>query len=299
MEKMRLLLPIDGSESSFESVRYISRIPSLKRAEIVLFNVLANLPEYYFDLEKDPQYKPYAARLAEIRSWEAEHEKRFQAFVKKAEFLLWKSGFPKESVKVKIRDKKQGIARDIIHEAQDRYSAVIVGRKGSGMLKNIVLGSVSNKLLERIVTIPLCLVGQRPKAGKILLAFDGSQGSRRAVDFAGKAMGSSGFEIELINVIRGDREKYVALAKESIELAYDEMEKALIESGFEPDLISLKTITGARSRAGEIIREAGLGNYGTIFVGRRGLSKVREFFMGRVGNKVIQMARKQAVWVIN
>jgi hypothetical protein len=29
------------------------------------------------------------------------------------------------------------------------------------------------------------------------------------------------------------------------------------------------------------------------------LSKVREFFMGRVSNKVIHMAKKYAVWVVN
>jgi nucleotide-binding universal stress UspA family protein len=38
--------------------------------------------------------------------------------------------------------------------------------------------------------------------------------------------------------------------------------------------------------------------YGTIVVGRRGLSRVHEFCMGRVSNKLIQMGREQAVWVI-
>ncbi len=33
-----------------------------------------------------------------------------------------------------------------------------------------------------------------------------------------------------------------------------------------------------------------------IIVGRRGLSGVREFFIGRVSNKVIRLARKNTVW---
>jgi len=32
--------------------------------------------------------------------------------------------------------------------------------------------------------------------------------------------------------------------------------------------------------------------------GRRGLNKIAEFFMGRVSNKIVQMARFNAVWVI-
>jgi hypothetical protein len=35
-----------------------------------------------------------------------------------------------------------------------------------------------------------------------------------------------------------------------------------------------------------------------IVVGRRGLSRVEEFFMGRVSDKVLQLAKEMAVWVV-
>ena len=69
--------------------------------------------------------------------------------------------------------------------------------------------------------------------------------------------------------------------------------------GFKDDDISTKTVTGALSRAGAIVHEAKQGGYGTIVVGRRGLSKVQEFFMGRVCNKVIQLAKEHTVWVVS
>ena len=53
------------------------------------------------------------------------------------------------------------------------------------------------------------------------------------------------------------------------------------------------------SRAGTIVDEARRGGFGTIVVGRRGLTKVEEFFMGRVSNKVLQMAREMAVWIVH
>jgi hypothetical protein len=50
--------------------------------------------------------------------------------------------------------------------------------------------------------------------------------------------------------------------------------------------------------ARDIVREAE-GRYGCVVGGRRGLSEVLDFFMGRVSNKVVHMAEKQAVWVVN
>jgi nucleotide-binding universal stress UspA family protein len=69
--------------------------------------------------------------------------------------------------------------------------------------------------------------------------------------------------------------------------------------GFSRDRVTTKIVTGVASRAKAIVEEAKAGGYGTIVVGRRGLSRVEEFFMGRVSNKVIQLAKEMAVWVVS
>ena len=58
-------------------------------------------------------------------------------------------------------------------------------------------------------------------------------------------------------------------------------------------------ITGVVSRAGAIVDEARHGGYGTVVIGRRGISKVEEFFMGRVSSKVINLAKDLSVWVVS
>jgi nucleotide-binding universal stress UspA family protein len=63
--------------------------------------------------------------------------------------------------------------------------------------------------------------------------------------------------------------------------------------------IATRMATGVLSRAGAIIEEALKWGYGTIVVGRRGLSHVEEFSMGRVSNKIIHMAKEMAVWVVS
>ncbi len=59
-----------------------------------------------------------------------------------------------------------------------------------------------------------------------------------------------------------------------------------------------KVITGATTRAGTILEEARAGGYGTIVVGRRGVSTVEEFDMGRVTNKLVHSAKDRALWVV-
>ena len=44
--------------------------------------------------------------------------------------------------------------------------------------------------------------------------------------------------------------------------------------------------------------EAAREDFGTIALGRRGLSKVVTFDMGRVSNKLIHLAHNRAVWIV-
>jgi nucleotide-binding universal stress UspA family protein len=46
------------------------------------------------------------------------------------------------------------------------------------------------------------------------------------------------------------------------------------------------------------LEEARNNGYGTIVMGRRGISGVQEFFMGSVSSKVLQNATGMAVWIV-
>jgi nucleotide-binding universal stress UspA family protein len=86
--------------------------------------------------------------------------------------------------------------------------------------------------------------------------------------------------------------------KGGIEAFFAEAAVILEKEGFRPGQITTKVARGVSSRAGAIIEEARNGEYGTIVVGRRGLSKVKEFFIGRVSNKVVQLRKETAVWLV-
>jgi len=307
-KQKKILLAVDGSDRSFETVRYVSRIPPFRNMQVVLFYVYRGVPQNYSDLGKAPQFKQ---SVRSARLWEERQKEALQEHSKVVKQILLDAGFPKEAITVKIRHRKKGIARDIIKEAHAGYDFVVVGRKSTGKLKEIALGSVATKLVEKISFNTLVVVGKSVEPGKVLLALDGSKGSLRAVDCVAATLGDcEACETELVHVIREDHifqrdgqqfvvpDNGIKEAKKSISVFFDEAKSLLIKSGFESDQISTEIITGAFSRAGAIVQEAKKGDYGTIIVARRGLSKVRDFFIGRVSNKVIQMARKKAVWVV-
>ncbi|MEE4352503.1 MAG: universal stress protein [Desulfatiglans sp.] len=295
-KKEKILLALDASDYSFEIAKYISEIPYFKKNDVVLFSVFHKVPESYYDLENDPLY---GKRIRNIEAWELQNRTSLEEYMKRAEKILLDSGFPRDNVIVKIHERKIGIARDILKEAKAGYSAVAVGRKGMSKVAGIVLGSVATKLLEQLIFVPLIVVGKDTGPGKILIAIDGSEGATRAVDYVASTLGGSAFEVKLVHVIRSGAEDYMKDARKEIEHVFDRTKNRLKKSGFQSNQIKSKIITGVRSRAEAIVEEARSGNYGTIVVGRRGLSKVREFFMGRISNKIIQLAKENVVWIVN
>jgi len=310
MEKQpqsKLLVPVDGSDRSMNTVRYVSKIDPFRRMRIILFHVFSRVPDGFWDMETDPRS---TSTVREVRAWEAQQKKNINQYMEIARQLLLKAGVPSNCIEVKIQDRKTGFARDIIREAQKGYLAVISRRRGMTGLRSIVLGSVATKLIEKLLFLPLILAGRVPPGDKILLAFDGSEGAWRAVDFVGMTVGGYDFAVKLIHVIRGEEnghpeiqrlyspKKYTESARKEMTAKLVEARKKLIGMGFKPDKVGTKLVTGVSSRAGAIAEEARQNGYGTIVMGRRGRSRVRDFLIGRVTNKVIYLARDRTVWII-
>jgi nucleotide-binding universal stress UspA family protein len=303
----RILVPLDGSDRAMGTIRYITKIDPYRHMHLVLFHVFSAVPEGFWDMEADPRS---VATVKQVRALEIERRKNIKRYMEDARKLLLKAGVPPDAVTVKIQNRKQGFARDIIREAGENYDAVVTRRRGMSGLRGIVLGSVAAKLIQKLTFIPLVLAGRKPPGHKILLAFDASEGSRHAVDFVGRMLAGFDFEVCLVHVIRGreinhpDQQQfyaprqYVQSVRKEMNAQLTAARSKLIEMGFKAHQISTRLITGVASRAGAIVNEAQEKNYGTIVMGRRGLSRVREFFIGRVTNKVVHLARERTVWII-
>ena len=316
-EQRRLLIAVDGSEQSFEAVRYASQVLPPGKMKVVLFHVQSKIPESFWDIEKDPSFRH---RLAPVAAWAMQQAKAMEEFMERSRKLFVDQGVPREAVDVKIMDREVGIARDITREGQKDYDAVVVGRWGMSKIKDLVWGSIANKVVGHLVQSPLWVVGGSPQPGKYLVALDGSDEAMRAVDYVGTMLAGSECAVTLFHVLRGfeflslgfegafvptpevlggeELKAEFQRAEEAIKTVCNQAQDRLEQAGVKGAQINTKIVAGAASRAKAIVEEAKNQGYGTIVVGRRGLSRVEEFFMGRVSSKVMQLAKEMAVWVV-
>jgi len=292
----KVLLAFDGSFHAMEAARYISGIPAFRRMEIVVFSVFSTIPEAYYDLQAAT---PLPSRVLEIHAWEFQQEKEMEEAAEKARQVMMEKGVPSENISVFLRERKKGVARDIIEEAKKDYAAVVMGRKGVSRMKDLVMGGIAAKLLEKVNFAPLLVVGRNSSPERVLIAMDISDSALKAADFASRMLGDSDCEVLLASVIHGTNDEYTEAYRQAMVDRFQEVSNFLVEAGMPRAHIETSIVSGAESCAGVICRTADEGQYGTIVLGRRGLSKVKEFFMGRVTNKVITLTRDQAVWIVN
>ncbi|MBW1783578.1 MAG: universal stress protein [Deltaproteobacteria bacterium] len=293
----KILVGLDGSDRAMAVVKYLSNISSLNRCEIALMTVFDEIPQAYRDLAQQQYYR---SRIREVMAWDTQHKRELEKQVNAAKQILIDKGIPEAAVTIRLRKRERGIATDLIHEAgRLGYDAVAVGRRGVNQLTEMVLGSVSLKLMEKLHSKPLILVGREATPGRIIVGFDGSANAMRTVRFVAVALQKSGFHVRLLHVVRSNDKDLKKVVQKDVGQQFEAAKGIFTDYGFSLDNIETEILYGEESRSGAIVREARSGDYGTIAMGRRGLSKVEEFFMGRVTNKVAYMARGLALWIVN
>ncbi|MGB9712357.1 MAG: universal stress protein [Dissulfurimicrobium sp.] len=145
---------------------------------------------------------------------------------------------------------------------------------------------------------------------KILIAVDASENARRAVEYTGEIVGNAkGFEIMLLHIARPperdtfpDEQVWEAKRLEMMAKIMDFFKEArhILESmGVANESISERYVesTGP-SISHQILAEQEACGFGTVVVGRRGVSKEEEFLFGSVSNRVVHYAKKCTVWVV-
>jgi nucleotide-binding universal stress UspA family protein len=283
-----LLLALDGSDQSMDTVRYIAQAGPRHLKEILLFHVWEKIPgEYYLGFENDPQF---AAQIRMIGAWEAKQREKIDISMENARRVLIEAGLPEPMVKVRIADKVQDIAGDLTAETLKGYAAV-VGRTGSKRLKDYVLGSIAYKVVGRIVDNDVCLVSGAPETTRLLWAVSPTPGALRAEGVV-RSLLQGGLR-DLV-IFHAAREKEVSLeAMEALDMAKDR----LVESGVLESRVKVLARAGVGSRSAAIIETARSEGCGSVVIGRRGRSQAAEFFIGRVANRVIHQAVNLAVWI--
>ncbi len=307
----KVLVAVDGSEQSLRAIRYTASVFPPDRTQIVLFHVQAQLFDLFSDLDAYPHYK---SRVTGLKRWATEQKMEITNTMDSAVVYFKQKGFPQSAITIKIPSKKVGITQDIIKESYDGYHAIVVGNTGWSRFKDWLIKSTAIKLVAKIKHVPVVVVGGKPDAKNLLVAFDGTHGAMKGVACVGALVGASGHDLQLYSII-GSKKKFwpkdnayftidncvsrIVTANMEIGERLEEARTRLLAEGIPSDRIFLRIHAVDRDRATHIVQEAKNNNFGSIVVGRRGLiTFFDEFFIGRISDQVLKLADELAVWVI-
>ncbi len=309
-KKAKILLAVDGSDASLNAVRHVGKVFS-KQRKIVLLHVLSDVPEAFKDLKAE---RSLDAKEFPLETWQAHQGTMITDFMEKARAVLIDAGFEPKAVEVRVQDLKSGIARDIHTESLRDYAALVVGRTGVSKIDDIMMGSVAAKLVEVSARIPMIVVGAYSDSKKILVALDGSKGSMQAVRFVAAVVEPGTCELMLCHVVRpldiqklSSKERFVAKHEKQwiaanqrkIVPVFIEAKKQLMQTGVSAENLATEILTYEKSRAAAIVKAAADGGYDTIAMGRRGLTSVEAFKIGRVCRKILHFSFRPALWIVS
>jgi len=145
---VKLLIALDKSEGAWHAVQYVAdtfaRTPEV---EVTLLHILGGLPPAFWDDGHILSEKERENRQRLIDNWQAEREKEWQGLVSKATDVLKAAGVP--VVTSRFKPKYYDEAEDIVTEAvEGDFGTIVMGRRGLGKAKSLLLGSVTNKVVQ-------------------------------------------------------------------------------------------------------------------------------------------------------
>lgn len=162
---------------------------------------------------------------------------------------------------------------------ENNVDLILMGSRGRGILKEILLGSVSEGVVRK-AEIPVMVVRHKAKVERlferILYAHDLSEYAGRVMKYVKYVAEKLGSEILLVHVI----EKGEALEKDKLEAVEAELKD-----------FNVKTIIGHGSPHKEILKIAKDEKATSIFIGSRGAGSITELLLGSTADAIIRYSK--------
>ena len=309
-EKM-IVVPVDGSENALKSLDYINRIFGAKHnLRLSLVYLLPKLPAFFVEESRKSQ-----ETLDQLREIENRNSQMADRILIDAKNRLLQIGFTKKTVEAVFRKIEVGVARDICGwaEKHKKADAIIISSRGRSRLEDFFTGEIANKVLEYVKVCPVWMIKGTVKSKHVLLAVDNSENAMRAVEHA--AFMLSGTDVN-VTVFHSKRDLRRFVPKEVLQefpgvhkfwqrkagdVVAPYMKKAcemLSQAGLAENQISVKLVDGSRSAAKDILEQSEESAIGTIVLGRKGSSAVKDYAMGSITKKVLDGASDMAVCIV-
>jgi len=305
-----IVIPLDGSKNSLRSLDYINLIYGPNHnLEVTLIYILPSLPPILTDtkcIDKKTRTK--------LKSVEKKNEEMAEQILSEAKNILISKGFNEKRIKPCCQKRGITVAQDICILASIKQAdTILLTKRGRTEIKSFFMGEVSAKLVEYHKNNPVWILEGCINSKNVLVCVDSSENALRAVEHVGFMLSGTDCRITIFHTMR-HLSRFVPMQvleeaedleklwrnKAGVEIApyIKKAREILLKSGLNEEQITTKVTEGSRSAADDILKEAQDNNHGTIVMGRRGLSAVKEFFMGSVTNSVLNSATSLAIWIV-
>ena len=152
----KILLAIDDSENAIRAVEFVASTFTADN-RITLFNVVqdtATMCEM-----NSPELTPYfTSQQSSFCLLEEKKKELVTEALQKSKTILLDAGFEEKNITIKAELNKEGVARDIIKEAQSDYNIIVMGKRGVSGIKDFLLGSISQKVFNLAKDISVLFV---------------------------------------------------------------------------------------------------------------------------------------------
>ena len=309
MEK-KILVAVDGSIYSSNTIQYLGSL--FGQMDEVKFHLLSII-----SCSTLPSSKEWMDELELINCLPPEAQKRLRSaktYMKTATTKLAKFGIGEDRVSTEVRLGRQSTSADILGEARKGlYDALVIGRRGITKLEELVMGSISEEVLNKSHNVPIWLIDGQVDSHKFIVPIDGSFCSMMAVDHLSHILQDSKHcditlfhSTAMLSVVRcaDPQELYDHFGREWCEehlgrpdSLFHAPRQLLMDSGIPEENIhwlhSAKGIEAGR----QILRQALIDDFGTIVIGRRGEDVNKGIFRG-VSDRIILMGEQVAIWIV-
>ncbi|MGI0092441.1 MAG: universal stress protein [Nitrososphaerales archaeon] len=176
------------------------------------------------------------------------------------------------------------------------YDLMVVGSRGLGGLKNLLLGSVSSKVAKEakrsVLVVKTRIENVVPK---IMLGYDGSEESKKALEFAedlGKKLYNNA-RVDVVSVfnVPVSPEAYLGTEVDRWEKEMRQQLESAVARLRSDGLTSDGKVLDHTNVSGALAEAAEKGSYDLIVVGSRGLGRLKSLFLGSVANGIANSAK--------
>lgn len=156
----KLLIAVDGSESSLRAVDYVGRqFAGIEDFRVTLFHVLPYVPTSFWDDGHVLTAGERQARQEVVDKWKRNQQLKLDPIFRSAKEVLIKKGIREAQIDTKSVSDSADVAETILEEVSDGgYQTLVIGRRGLSPAKRLLMGSVTSEIINRGAGTAICVV---------------------------------------------------------------------------------------------------------------------------------------------